>query len=109
MCIRDRLDGCGYYRIFSKIIFPLLAPATATLVIIKSVNIINDMYIPYLYMPSTRLKTLSTFLMSYASAQQGSWQILAAAIVVVMIPTLSIYIFFQKYIFEGVSAGAVKS
>ncbi|WP_251386793.1 carbohydrate ABC transporter permease [Mediterraneibacter agrestimuris] len=103
------LDGCGYYRIFSKIIFPLLAPATATLVIIKSVNIINDMYIPYLYMPSTRLKTLSTFLMSYASAQQGSWQILAAAIVVVMIPTLSIYIFFQKYIFEGVSAGAVKS
>ena len=103
------LDGCGYYRIFSKIIFPLLAPATATLVIIKSVNIINDIYIPYLYMPSTRLKTLSTFLMSYASAQQGSWQILAAAIVVVMIPTLSIYIFFQKYIFEGVSAGAVKS
>lgn len=103
------LDGCGYYRIFLKIIFPLLAPATATLIIIKSVNIINDMYIPYLYMPSTKLKTLSTFLMSYASAQQGSWQILSAAIVVVMIPTLLIYIFFQKYIFEGISAGAVKS
>lgn len=102
------IDGCGYFRIFGQIIFPLLAPATATLIIIKSVNIINDMYIPYLYMPKNSLKTLTTFLMNFASAQGGSWQRLSAAIVVVMVPTIIIYIFFQKYIFEGISAGAVK-
>lgn len=102
------IDGCGYFRIFWQIIFPLLAPATATLLIIKSVNIINDMYIPYLYMPKNKLKTLTTFLMNYANSQQGSWQKLAAAIVIVMVPALIIYIFFQKYIFDGISAGAVK-
>ena len=92
MCIRDRLyiyrqfistlpvsldesallDGCGYFGLFVRIIFPLLAPATATVVIIKAINIINDMYIPYLYMPKNGLRTLTTFLMNYANAQQGS-------------------------------------
>lgn len=102
------IDGASYPRIFAQIVFPLLAPATATLVIIKAVTIINDMYIPYLYMPKTSLKTLTTFLMNYASAQQGSWQTLSAGIIVVLLPTVLIYLFFQKYIFEGISMGAVK-
>lgn len=102
------IDGCGFFGIFYKIIFPLLMPATATVVIIKIVNIINDMYVPYLYMPKTKLKTLTTFLMNYASAQQGSWPTLAAAIVVVLIPPLVLYVFFHRQITEGLSAGATK-
>ncbi len=102
------LDGCSYYQLFYKIIFPLLAPATATVCIIKAINIINDMYIPYLYMPKNKLRTITTFLMDYANAQQGSWQTLAAGIIVVMIPTVMTYIFFQKYILAGIAAGAVK-
>ncbi|MFV0441284.1 MAG: carbohydrate ABC transporter permease [Lachnospirales bacterium] len=102
------LDGCSYFRLFRSIIFPLLAPATATVVIIKSIVIINDMYIPYLYMPSNKLRTLTTFLMNFANAQQGSWQTLAAGIIVIMLPTILIYLFFQKYILAGVAAGAVK-
>ncbi|MEF9939360.1 MAG: carbohydrate ABC transporter permease [Clostridium sp.] len=102
------LDGCSYFTLFTKIIFPLLAPATATVVIIKAIVIINDMYIPYLYMPANRLKTLTTFLMNYANAQQGSWQLLAAGIIIVMLPTILIYMFFQKYILAGIAAGAVK-
>ena len=102
------LDGCGYFRIFYRIIFPLLMPATATVVIIKMVNIVNDMYVPYLYMPRTKLKTLTTFLMNYASAQQGSWPTLAAAIVVVLVPPLILYTLFHRQITEGLSAGATK-
>lgn len=102
------LDGCSYFGLFTRIIFPLLAPATATVCIIKAINIINDMYIPYLYMPKNKLRTLTTFLMNYANAQQGSWQTLAAGIIVIMLPTILIYIFFQKYILAGVAAGAVK-
>ena len=100
------LDGCGYFELFVRIIFPLLAPATATVIIIKAINIINDMYIPYLYMPKNGLRTLTTFLMNYANAQQGSWQSLAAGII--MLPTILIYLFFQKYILAGIAAGAVK-
>lgn len=102
------IDGCSYFRVFAQIIFPLLAPATATVIIIKSISIINDMYIPYLYMPANRLRTLTTFLMNYANAQQGSWQTLAAGIIVIMLPTILIYIVFQKYILSGIAAGAVK-
>ncbi len=102
------LDGCSYFGLFTRIIFPLLAPATATVVIIKAITIINDMYIPYLYMPKNKLRTLTTFLMNYANAQQGSWQKLAAGIIIIMLPTILIYIFFQKYILAGVAAGAVK-
>lgn len=102
------LDGCSYFGLFTRIIFPLLAPATATVCIIKAINIINDMYVPYLYMPKNKLRTLTTFIMNFANAQQGSWQLLAAGIIIVMISTIIIYVFFQKYILAGVTAGAVK-
>lgn len=102
------LDGCSYFGLFTRIILPLLAPATATVIIIKAITIINDMYIPYLYMPKNKLRTLTTFLMNFANAQQGSWQKLAAGIIVIMLPTIVIYVFFQKYILAGVAAGAVK-
>ncbi len=102
------IDGCSYFGLFIKIIFPLLAPATATVCIIKAITIINDMYIPYLYMPKNKLRTLTTFLMNYSNAQQGSWQNLAAGIIIIMIPTVLLYVFFQRYILAGVSAGAVK-
>ena len=102
------LDGCDYFGLFWRIIFPLLAPATATVVIIKAINIINDMYVPYLYMPKNSLRTLTTFLMNFANAQQGSWQKLAAGIIIIMLPTILIYVFFQRYILAGVAAGAVK-
>lgn len=102
------LDGCSYFGLFRKVIFPLLAPASATVCIIKAIVIINDMYVPYLYMPNNKLRTLTTFLMNYANAQQGSWQTLAAGIIIIMIPTIVLYIFFQKYILAGVTAGAVK-
>ena len=62
----------------------------------------------YLYMPKTKLKTLTTFLMNYAGAQQGSWPTLAAAIIVVLIPTVVLYLIFHKQITEGLSAGATK-
>lgn len=78
------------------------------MVIIKAITIINDMYIPYLYMPKNKLRTLTTFRMDYANAQQGSWQTLAAGIIVIMLPTILIYVFFQRYILAGIAAGAVK-
>ncbi|MCL6590385.1 MAG: carbohydrate ABC transporter permease [Firmicutes bacterium] len=102
------LDGCSYFGIFWRIVFPLLLPATATLAIIKAVEVINDMYIPYLYMPGSGLRTLTTTLMYFSSSMYGAWHYLSAAILVVMLPTLAIYLFFQKYIFAGIIAGAIK-
>jgi len=102
------IDGASYMGIFWKIIFPLIIPASATLAIIKAVIVINDMYIPYLYMPGIKNLTLTTMLMFFNDAQQGSWNVLSAAIVIVMVPTVIVYVIFQKYIFSGITAGANK-
>ena len=59
-------------------------------------------------MPKNKLRTLTTFLMDYANAQLGSWQTLAAGIIIIMIPTVILYLIFQKHILAGVAAGAVK-
>lgn len=103
-----RIDGCTYFGIYWKIIFPNIIPATATLAIIKSVDIMNDMYIPYLYMPSSKLRTMTTALMSFSNSQTGSVVEVSACVIVVMIPTIILYLIFQKYIFAGIVAGAVK-
>lgn len=50
---------------------------------------------------------MTTFLMAYANAESGSWQKLAA-VIIILIPTLLIYILFQRKIMEGMAAGAVK-
>lgn len=102
------IDGASYFTIYFRIIFPLLLPASATLAIIKAVDIMNDMYIPYLYMPSKDLHTLSTALMTFVGSRGSDWGQLSAAILIVMLPTLLIYLFMQKAIFSGIAEGAVK-
>lgn len=102
------LEGASFLQIFTKVIFPLLLPASATLGIIKFVEVINDMYIPYLYMPSSKLKTLSTSLMMFAGQRNMDWGKLSSAIILVMIPTMAVFIIFQKAIIEGITQGAVK-
>lgn len=103
------IDGASLFRIYWNIIFPLLTPATATLIILKTINIYNDLYIPYLYMPKAKLGVVSTSIMRFAGINQAEWNYICAAILIIMIPTVLIYLFLQKYIFSGVTSGAVKS
>lgn len=103
------IDGASLFRIYWNIIFPLLTPATATLIILKTINIYNDLYIPYLYMPKAKLGVVSTSIMRFAGINQAEWNYICAAILIIMVPTVLIYLFLQKYIFSGVTSGAVKS
>lgn len=103
-----RIDGASYFRVFRSIILPLMKPAIATLAIIKTVWIINDMYVPYLYMPSSKLRTLTTTLMDFSSSRFATWNNLSAAIILVALPPVILYVVSQKYIFAGIVAGAVK-
>jgi raffinose/stachyose/melibiose transport system permease protein len=103
------LDGLPLYKIYWRIILPLLLPAVATLGILKMVDIMNDMYIPFLYMPSMKLRTLTTNLMAaFSDSRLGAWQNLSAAIIIVMLPVTIIYLIFQKQVMRGIMAGAVK-
>lgn len=102
------IEGASYFKIYRSIILPQLKPAMATVIILKVIGIYNDMLTPYLYMPKSSLKTVSTALMSFSSDQNSQWNIMGAGIIAVMIPTLVLYLFLQKFIFAGITDGAVK-
>ncbi len=101
------IDGASFFRVYFNIILPLILPAIATLSILKSITVLNDMFTPYLYMPSPENATLTTMLMNYFG-RTSDWAKLSAGIVVVMLPNLIIYLLFRKKILSGVTAGAVK-
>ena len=100
------IEGASYLRIYSQIIFPLLLPATVTVIIIKTINIYNDLFTTYLYMPSKQ--TVSLALYTFAGDRGAQWNVMSAAIIIALIPTLAAYLFMQKYILSGLTNGAVK-
>jgi multiple sugar transport system permease protein len=102
------LDGASYVRIFFQIIFPLLAPATVTVIITQSVFIYNDLFIQYLFMSSSKLQTATTALMTFSGQFNFNFNTMAAGCIGVMLPTLVIFLSLQKYIFAGLTVGAVK-
>lgn len=102
------LEGASYFQVYTKVIFPLLKPATATVCMIKTIGIYNDFYIPFLYMPGEKLHTVSTTLFNFIGPSRTDWQIISAAIVISMIPMIIFFIILQKYIYTGITAGSIK-
>jgi len=102
------IEGASLIRIYRSIIFPLLAPATVTIIILKTIAIYNDFFVPYLYLPRAEHVVVSTSLMRFFGNNSGDWQLISAAILIIMIPTAVMYMFLQRYIFAGVTSGAVK-
>lgn len=102
------LEGASYFYIFRKLIVPLLKPAIATIIIIRGVGIYNDFYTPYLYAPGDGLGTVATSLQKFIGPFGGQWNVICAGVILIMIPTLIIFLCLQKYIYNGFTAGAVK-
>ncbi|PXW92211.1 carbohydrate ABC transporter membrane protein 2 (CUT1 family) [Streptohalobacillus salinus] len=102
------LDGASYFTIYRRIILPLLKPAIVTVFIIKGVNVYNDFYTPFLYMPKTDLQVISTSLFKFQGPFGAEWQVITAGVMIAIIPTLIAFIFLQKYIYNGLTNGSVK-
>ena len=102
------IDGASFFTVYRKIMLPLLTPAIATVLIIKGVNIYNDFYTPFLYMPGKGLGTISTSLFRFIGPYNAHWEVICAGVVITIMPTLIIFLFLQKYIYNGLTAGAVR-
>ncbi|MEV7687652.1 carbohydrate ABC transporter permease [Streptomyces bungoensis] len=103
-----RLDGANSFTIYRRIILPMLKPAIATVVIIKGITTYNDFYIPFLYMPSEDLGTVSTALFRFKGPFGAHWEDISAGAVLVILPTLVVFLFLQRYIYNGFAQGATK-
>ena len=102
------IDGCGPLRLFLEIIFPLIKPVTATIIAISSVTIFNDFVHPLYFLPGRENITVQTTLYYFMGMYQAMWHYLFADVVIISIPPLLAFIFFNKKIVSGLVAGAVK-
>ncbi|WP_328409754.1 carbohydrate ABC transporter permease [Streptomyces violaceus] len=103
-----RLDGANAFTVYRKIIFPLLKPAIATVVIVKGINVYNDFYIPFLYMPSEDLGVISTSLFRFKGPFGAHWETISAGAILVIAPTLVVFLLLQRFIYNGFTRGATK-
>jgi len=100
------VDGAGPLRLFFRVIFPLLRSVIVTIVLVQSVFIFNDFQNPLYFMPSN--PTVQLTLYNFQSQAQTSYNLLFTNILVITIPMLIMYIFFQRQIVAGLTSGAVK-
>lgn len=102
------VDGASFPQIFFKIILPLLKPAIVTVIIIKGIGFYNEFYTPYLYMKDKSLQVISTSLYAFQGPYGTQWEVICAACIITMLPTLIVFLLLQKHIYSGLTMGAVK-
>ena len=103
-----RIDGANAFTVYRKVIFPLLKPAIATVVIVKGITVYNDFSIPFLYMPSEDLGVISTSLFRFKGPFGAHWETISAGAILVIVPTLAVFLFLQRFIYNGFTRGATK-
>ena len=104
-----KIDGASTFRGFISVIFPLLKPVTFTVIVIDVMWIWNDFLLPLLMVNSSnKTKTLVLASYTFVGQMNTKWQYAMTAMVLTVLPSIIVFIFLQKYIVEGVVAGAVK-
>ena len=102
------IDGCSPLKMFFKIIFPLLKPATFTNIIIIFMGVWNDFQISLYFITDQAKNTLPMSIYSFVGYMTYKWNYVCAFIILTILPILIIYLFAQKYIVDGMIAGSVK-
>lgn len=103
------LDGCSYFGVFFRILFPLLRPAIVTSAILKGVSCYNEYYMANLYLQDkTKYQVVSTSLFTFTGPMGSQYQYICAGVILTIIPPLLIFLFCQKQIYSGIASGGVK-
>jgi raffinose/stachyose/melibiose transport system permease protein len=102
------VDGAGPLQVFFRVIFPVLRSVIMTVIILQSVFVYNDFQNPLYFLPGTQNATVQLTLFNYKSQFLTQYNLLFANILLVMVPALIMFIFFNRKIVEGMAAGSVK-
>jgi raffinose/stachyose/melibiose transport system permease protein len=106
------IDGCNIFQMFFMIVMPLLKSITVTVIIINAMWIWNDYLLPFLVIGNSENKTLvlALYFARILAGQYGNpWQLIFPAVLITIIPIIVVFLFLQKYIVKGISAGAIKA
>ena len=102
------MDGASPLRVFFSVILPLLRPAIITVIVTSAVAIYNDFTNPLYFLPGSQNVTAQLTLFSFMSQFSSQWNLLFADVVIITIPPLIMFMFFQRQIVSGMTAGAIK-
>lgn len=103
-----KLDGCTYFEMFRKIMFPLVRPAVISIIIFQFMFAWNDFLGPLIYIHDRLLMTLSQGLQALQSSNSGEWSMLMAASTLMILPVIIVFFFAQRYFIEGVVLTGLK-
>jgi raffinose/stachyose/melibiose transport system permease protein len=102
------VDGTSIYGVFWRIVFPLLKPMTVTVLILNTLWIWNDYLLPSLILNNPDLRTIPLSTYSFFGQYTKQWDLGLAALVLGVLPIVLFFLFLQKHIIEGITAGSVK-
>lgn len=103
-----RIDGASTLGTFFRIVFPLLKPVTASVLIIACVFIWNDYQFAIFFLQDKSMHTITVSLASFFGQNQNNLNLVAAAAILAMLPMTLLFLFLQKYFIAGLSSGSVK-
>jgi multiple sugar transport system permease protein len=99
-----RIDGCGHWRIFSRVMIPLMGPALATTAIFTFIWTWSDFFTPLIYLTDPNSYTVPVALRSFLDATAGSnWGAMFAMSIVTLIPLFLVFLFGQKFLVKGIA------
>ena len=103
-----RIDGLSEYRIFFRLVVPLVRPALATVAIFTMIPIWNDLWFPLILAPAEETKTVTLGAQVFIGQFVTNWNAVLAALSLSMVPVLVLYLIFSRQLISGLTAGAVK-
>ncbi|CAN7694410.1 carbohydrate ABC transporter permease [Paenibacillus sp. LjRoot153] len=103
-----KVDGSSAYGVFWKIVFPLLKPMSITIIILNSLWIWNDYLLPSLVLGNPELRTIPLATFSFFGQYTKQWDLALAGLTLSVLPIVIFFLFLQKHIVEGITAGSVK-
>ncbi|MGW9112863.1 carbohydrate ABC transporter permease [Microbacterium sp. NPDC055683] len=102
------IDGAGPLRLFFTVVLPLLKPVVMTVVVVQSVFVFNDFTYALYFLPGDENATVQLTLFTFSSQAVSNWNLLFMDVLLITIPPLIMYIFFNRQIVAGMTSGAVK-
>jgi len=102
------MDGCGYFRFVTSIVMPLIRPAIATVAVLHAIGIWNELILPTIYLTNKDFYPITRGMIVFQGVYGSNWPTLAAAVLIMTLPMVILFLFLQRYIVSGLTQGAVK-
>lgn len=102
------MEGCNAYQIYFRVVLPLTKPSFATVAIFSFLWSYNDLFTQMFFLRRPEMRAITRLLNELTSQEGTNYGLMAAAVTLVVVPVIIVYIFLQKYIIKGMTAGAVK-